>query len=397
MLVFAILMSCFLQKVVSSLKAMRHRVCSVKDFKDMHWVKGRLRDKVIEILETGRLAKLEAKKKNPRLRALVEIARIWGVGPVTAAKLYGQGYKSVEDLRKPEAAAVLTAQQQIGVKHYEDLLTKIPRYATRLRIICIPALSADSVKFVGLRSSRSSKLSLMKFTNSCQTRLRWPVAPIVAESCHLEIAMCWLPTPTLNRTIFCPSYLSASTHRGFLQVMLATSVLVAGHPSFADGACSAPSDDLTHFQKQKSGGCDTYMGVCRVSKVRSCRSYWYFVVAVNQCCVPISAGPPVSTSGHQDLPSPLLRLCNPVLHRQRPLQPQHAPLRQQERLESVRPRAHSSHAGERHQGATWRKRHLRVRSGRVHRSGTRIQGPHRAQLLRHQVHRRGRGQGETKV
>lgn len=94
----------------------------------MQWVKGRLRDKVIEILETGRLAKLDAKKNNPRLRALVEIARIWGVGPATAAKFYGMGYKTVEDLRKPEAVDVLTAQQQIGVKHYEDFLTKIPRY-----------------------------------------------------------------------------------------------------------------------------------------------------------------------------------------------------------------------------------------------------------------------------
>jgi DNA polymerase lambda len=125
---FALISCSMLQKVVSSLKATRHRVCSVKDFKDMHWVKGRLRDKVIEILETGHLAKLDAKKKNPRLCALVEIARIWGVGPVTAAKLYGMGYKCVEDLRKPEAADVLTAQQRIGVKHYEDLLTKIPRY-----------------------------------------------------------------------------------------------------------------------------------------------------------------------------------------------------------------------------------------------------------------------------
>ncbi|CAI5742779.1 unnamed protein product [Peronospora destructor] len=115
------------KKVVSSLKATSYRVCSVKDFKDMQWVKGRLRDKVIEILETGRLAKLDAKKSNPRLCALVEIARIWGVGPVTAAKFYGMGYKTVADLRKPKATEMLTMQQKIGVKHYEDFLTKIPR------------------------------------------------------------------------------------------------------------------------------------------------------------------------------------------------------------------------------------------------------------------------------
>ena len=111
-----------------SLKATRYRVCSAKDFEGMQWVKGRLRDKVTEILETGRLAKLDAKKKNPRLRALVKIARVWGVGPVTAAKFYRMGYTSIEDLRKPEAADILKAQQKIGVKHYEDFLTKIPRY-----------------------------------------------------------------------------------------------------------------------------------------------------------------------------------------------------------------------------------------------------------------------------
>lgn len=100
----------------------------MKDFKNMQWVKGRLRDKVIEILETGRLAKLDAKKSNPRLRALTEIAQIWGVGPVTAAKFYGMGYKTVADLRKPKATELLTAQQKVGVKHYEDFLTKIPRF-----------------------------------------------------------------------------------------------------------------------------------------------------------------------------------------------------------------------------------------------------------------------------
>ncbi|RLN92479.1 hypothetical protein BBJ28_00013557 [Nothophytophthora sp. Chile5] len=115
-------------KVISSLKVLRHRVSSVKDLKSLHWAKGRLRDKVIEILETGHLSKLEAKKSNPRLCALVTMARIWGVGPATAAKLYNSGYRSLDDLRNPETSAVLTAQQQIGLKHYQDFLTKIPRY-----------------------------------------------------------------------------------------------------------------------------------------------------------------------------------------------------------------------------------------------------------------------------
>ncbi|KAG7380543.1 hypothetical protein PHYPSEUDO_007053 [Phytophthora pseudosyringae] len=208
------------KKVVSSLKTMRHRVCSVKDFKDMHWVKGRLRDKVIEILETGRLAKLDAKKSNLRLRALVEIAQIWGVGPVTAAKLYGQGYKSVADLRKPEAAIVLTAQQQIGVKHYEDFLTKVPR----AEVHQIEKTVADEVHkmipnaiALACGSYRRGKLS----SGDCDVLITDPDA----DTCDIL-------SDLLKR-------LHTS---GFL------------------------TDDLTHFQKQKTGGCDTYMGVCRVSK-----------------------------------------------------------------------------------------------------------------------------------
>ncbi|KAL3673387.1 hypothetical protein V7S43_001100 [Phytophthora oleae] len=209
------------KKVVSSLKATRHRVCSVKDFKDMHWVKGRLGDKVIEILETGRLAKLDAKKTNPRLRALVEIAQIWGVGPVTAAKLYGQGFKSVAELRNPEAVAALTTQQQIGVKHYEDFLTKIPRAEVhQIEETVVDEVHKVIPNAIALvcGSYRRGKLS----SGDCDVLITDPDA----DTCDIL-----------------PELLKRLHASGFL------------------------TDDLTHFQKQKTGGCDTYMGVCRVSKV----------------------------------------------------------------------------------------------------------------------------------
>jgi DNA polymerase lambda len=67
---------------------MTTRVSSVSDLKNVWWAKSRMREKVVEILETGKLGKLEAKKSNPRLQTLVQFSRIWGVGPVTAAKFY---------------------------------------------------------------------------------------------------------------------------------------------------------------------------------------------------------------------------------------------------------------------------------------------------------------------
>lgn len=83
------------QKVVSSIKAMPMRVSNVSDLTGLWWAKGRLRAKVVQLLETGRLEKLDTKKNNPRLRALVEMARIWGVGPASAAKLYKYGRSCV--------------------------------------------------------------------------------------------------------------------------------------------------------------------------------------------------------------------------------------------------------------------------------------------------------------
>ncbi|CAI5730594.1 unnamed protein product [Peronospora farinosa] len=215
------------KKVVSSLKATRYRVCSVKDFKDMQWVKGRLRDKVIEILETGRLAKLDAKKSNSRLRALVEIARIWGVGPVTAAKFYGMGYKTVADLRNPEATEMLTAQQKIGVKHYEDFLTKIPR--------------AEVQQIEQAVVEEVHKMIPNAIALACGSYRRGKLA---SGDCDILVT-----DPDANSCDILPELLERLHASGFLT-----------------GNSTRIIDDLTHFRKQKTGGCDTYMGVCRVSK-----------------------------------------------------------------------------------------------------------------------------------
>ncbi|RHY53259.1 hypothetical protein DYB34_009276 [Aphanomyces astaci] len=44
--------------------------------------------KIREILETGTLRKLEAKRSDPRLQVLLQFSNIWGVGPATATNLY---------------------------------------------------------------------------------------------------------------------------------------------------------------------------------------------------------------------------------------------------------------------------------------------------------------------
>ena len=57
-------------------------------------------DKIKEILDTGRLEKLEELLKDRKVTLTREFCRIWGVGAKKADEMMKQGFKSIEDLRK---------------------------------------------------------------------------------------------------------------------------------------------------------------------------------------------------------------------------------------------------------------------------------------------------------
>ena len=57
-------------------------------------------DKIKEILDTGRLEKLDQLLKDRKVTLMREFCRIWGVGKTTAEGLIKQGFQSIDDLRK---------------------------------------------------------------------------------------------------------------------------------------------------------------------------------------------------------------------------------------------------------------------------------------------------------
>lgn len=63
-------------------------------------------------------------------QALLAFSAIWGVGPVSAHRL-AERFNSIAHLRKHLAAhpqdKVLTRNQYLGLKYYEDLKVRIPR------------------------------------------------------------------------------------------------------------------------------------------------------------------------------------------------------------------------------------------------------------------------------
>ena len=86
-------------------------------------------EKVKQYEEKGKIDVLEEMKKDRKLEALVELQRIYGVGPVFAQQLIAKGYYTVEQVRNAynSGKLQLNDQQIAGLKYYVDLNTRIPK------------------------------------------------------------------------------------------------------------------------------------------------------------------------------------------------------------------------------------------------------------------------------
>ena len=113
------------KKAIDGLKTVE----SIRSYEDVEGVAGigeKIREKIMEILSTGELA--SAKRAAASHAVHEELMAVYGIGPAKAAELVAAGIGSVADLRVAVAAdgALLNDKQKIGLKHYEDLLQRIP-------------------------------------------------------------------------------------------------------------------------------------------------------------------------------------------------------------------------------------------------------------------------------
>jgi len=119
------------KNVVNKL-SQRESVKSVKSAEDLKGLEGfgeGILGKVDEFFRTGKMQVLEDMKKDSKLVALVELQKVYGIGPKFAQKLVTDGIITVDQLRKEfEAGKVsLTDNQQAGLKYFVDLNTRIPK------------------------------------------------------------------------------------------------------------------------------------------------------------------------------------------------------------------------------------------------------------------------------
>lgn len=112
------------QKAVSAIRNHPREITSREEALGINGVGERLADKVAEIIESGKLRKVSEVCEGEEAETLKLFMGVWGAGPTTAQSWYTQGFRTLEDLR---TKATLSRHQQIGLEHYDDINSRIPR------------------------------------------------------------------------------------------------------------------------------------------------------------------------------------------------------------------------------------------------------------------------------
>ncbi|KAI1382192.1 hypothetical protein F4677DRAFT_458429 [Hypoxylon crocopeplum] len=108
---------------IATLRAQSKKISTAEEARALPNI-GRIADKIEEIVNTNRLRQLEYALDDPRRKILGEFLKIYGVGQSQAQKWIAQGYRTLDDVRKK---AELDANQKVGLDHFDDLNTRIPR------------------------------------------------------------------------------------------------------------------------------------------------------------------------------------------------------------------------------------------------------------------------------
>ncbi|XP_069673983.1 DNA polymerase lambda-like isoform X4 [Periplaneta americana] len=112
------------EKAIRAIKTYGSDITSYEEAAAIPGVGSKMATKICEILTSGQLRKVDEICGNEKNRVVELFTQVWGVGPATAQGWYQQGFRTLEDLR---TKANLTKQQQIGMKHFDDIQDRIPR------------------------------------------------------------------------------------------------------------------------------------------------------------------------------------------------------------------------------------------------------------------------------
>ncbi|KAH7388876.1 hypothetical protein BKA66DRAFT_490077 [Pyrenochaeta sp. MPI-SDFR-AT-0127] len=112
------------RKGVTTLKKQTTKITTAKQAAALPFIGSRLAGKIEEIVLTDRLRKLDSTRDDPLTSVLRLFLGVYGAGLVQANKWIQAGHRTLDDL---ETRARLTESHKIGIEHYEDFNSRIPR------------------------------------------------------------------------------------------------------------------------------------------------------------------------------------------------------------------------------------------------------------------------------
>lgn len=112
------------RKGIATLKKQSTKIITSKQAVALPFIGQRLADKIEEIVATDRLRKLDNTRDDPLDSVLRLFLGVYGAGLVQANRWIQAGYRTLDDLREN---ANLTENHKVGLDHYEDFNSRIPR------------------------------------------------------------------------------------------------------------------------------------------------------------------------------------------------------------------------------------------------------------------------------
>ncbi|KAJ3700615.1 hypothetical protein LUZ61_004320 [Rhynchospora tenuis] len=115
-------------KAIPVIEKLPFKIESVDQVKNLPTIGKSLQDHIDEIVNTGKLSKLEHFENDEKVRTVSLFGEVWGIGPATAFKLYEKGHRTLDDLKTDDS---LTHAQRIGLQYFDDIQKRIPRDEVR--------------------------------------------------------------------------------------------------------------------------------------------------------------------------------------------------------------------------------------------------------------------------
>lgn len=112
------------RKGITTLKKQAIKITTAKQAAALPFIGARLAEKIEEIVLTNQLQKLDNTHSDPLGQVLRLFLGVYGAGLQQANKWIQAGHRTLEDL---QTKAKLTNSQKIGVEHYADFNSQIPR------------------------------------------------------------------------------------------------------------------------------------------------------------------------------------------------------------------------------------------------------------------------------